>query len=152
MHAILTGRFDLCDLLAVLLEKLGTCREMHVSTLSFAARNLTMMQDWIESHAVGTISLLCSKFFSRHFPDLIDSAQSLLTPPHRLGIARCHAKVVTMDMEDGATLCMETSANLRSSSNWEQCTLYRGDAALSQWHRTWISKAIDHATTASRPQ
>ena len=56
-----------------------------------------------------------------------------------------HAKVLLIELTDGRSFTVESSANLRSCSSIEQITMTQ-DAALTTFHRTWIDEILTEAT------
>jgi hypothetical protein len=117
LHAIMTGRYDLTDLLDVILAQVGTVAHLRIATLSFNARNVQRLTAWIEAGAVEKLTLLCSRFFVEHNPEIFDQLREVLAEPHRLAASRNHCKVVCFHFRNGAKLALEGSANLRTNSN-----------------------------------
>jgi hypothetical protein len=141
LHALMTGRYDLTDLLAVLLERFGPA-VLKVATLSFNKRNTVEMLAWLDDRKVTGLDLLCSAFFRDHNGELFRAfKQDLHQRGGRLAASRNHAKVVTMAFETGDRFALEGSANLRTNSNQEQFALIH-DAGLHDWHAAWISDRV----------
>ena len=144
LHAIMTGRYDLTDLLAVLLDRLGTAHHLRIATLSFNRHNVRQLAGWVEAKIVGRLTVLCSSFFYEHNPEVYGELQVALADAgqgHRLAHARNHCKVVCLDFEGGNRLALEGSANLRTNSNTEQFCLAR-DSVLHDWHGAWIDAEV----------
>jgi hypothetical protein len=142
LHAIQTGRYDLADLVDVILTKLGTVRHLRIATLSFNGRNVERLKAWTgPGGAALQVSLLCSRFLTEHNPDLFLEARQVLSPPHRLAASRSHIKVITWELADGGKLALEGSANLRTNSNKEQFCIFN-DAELHDWHSAWIDAEV----------
>jgi len=141
LHALMTGRYDLTDLIAVLLTKLGPAR-LKVATLSFNKRNTVDLLAWLDAGRVQALDLLCSSFFRDHNGELFRSFRAdLRQRGGRLAAARNHAKVVTLAFASGERFALEGSANLRTNSNQEQFCLVN-DAALHDWHAAWIAERV----------
>lgn len=141
LHALMTGRYDLTDLLAVLLERLGPAA-LKVATLSFNQGNTEDILAWLDAGQVTALDLLCSAFFRDHNGELFRSfREELHRRGCRLAASRNHAKVVTMAFADGSRFALEGSANLRTNSNQEQFALIH-EAALHDWHAAWISDRV----------
>lgn len=141
LHALMTGRYDLTDLLAVLIERFGPCG-MKVATLSFNRGNTVDLLAWIDAGKVAGLDLLCSSFFRDHNGELFRSFKAdLHQRGGRLAAARNHAKVVCLAFTSGERFALEGSANLRTNSNHEQLALIH-DAALHDWHSSWISERV----------
>jgi hypothetical protein len=142
LHALMTGRYDLMELIVALVDRFGVIEAMRIATLSYNGRNLAEMLALIDGSKVKTLTLLCSAFFRDHNKDLwSETLQQFRDRGQRTAAARSHAKVVTMAIADGARYALEGSANLRSNGNREQFTLYR-DTTLHDFHATWIDDLV----------
>lgn len=143
LHAIMTGFYDLMHVLIAMIDRLGSkCLEMRIATLSMSARNVQELVSLIDLGKVASISILVSHFFSKHDPDIFKSLLTEFGSRNQLvGVARSHAKMVTMSMEDGGQWTIEGSANLRTNRNLEQVTVSR-DARLHDWAAQWISEMV----------
>jgi hypothetical protein len=144
LHAIMTGRYDLADLIDAAMAKLGTIEHLRIATLSFNARNVLAMGKWIESGKVRRLTILCSRFFSDHNPALFENLREVFQEHgrgHRIAAARNHCKVACLHTEDGQKLALEGSANLRTNSNTEQFALVN-DAELHDWHCAFIDDQV----------
>ncbi len=144
LHAIMTGRYDLADLIDAAMGKLGTIDHLRIATLSFNGRNVDCMASWLESRRVVRLTMLCSRFFYEHNPGLFDRLRDVLQKhgqDNRIAASRNHCKVVCLHCVDGQRLAMEGSANLRTNSNREQFTMIH-DATLHDWHAAWITEQV----------
>src|SRR5205823_10846704 len=143
LHLLMTGRYDLTAVLAVILERQGPCDRMRIATLSFNARNVAELAGWLDGKRVGFLALLCSAFFrDNNRPDWLAAVNELRGKRGvRLAAARNHAKVITVEWHGGACLVLEGSANLRTNSNQEQLTVIN-DRALCAWHSAWIDSLV----------
>jgi hypothetical protein len=141
LHCIQSGRFDLSDLIDVMLERLGQITHMRIATLSFNGRNTQRMAAWVQGGTVERLSLLASQFFTHHYPALFLQVQGLFPPPHAVAASRNHAKIICFDCASGAKLSLEGSANLRTNSNREQFCLIH-DASLHDWHAAHIDAQV----------
>jgi len=143
LHAIMTGRYDLADLIGVMIKKLGSIKVLRIATLSISERNCNSMAKWLDTKSVGEIRLLISHFWAEHnrddFAALNDSFACF--PGCKLAASRSHCKVIGMEFESGKYI-LEGSANLRTNSNWEQFCLVL-DPELHDWHSTWIDEQIE---------
>jgi hypothetical protein len=142
IHAIMTGRYDLMDLLVALIGKIGPCAEMRIATLSFNSRNLAEMARLMDSGAIAKMTLLCSSFFKDHNKQVwAETLDQFRCRGQRAAAARSHCKIVTLACADGRRYALEGSANLRTNSNREQFCLVH-DASLHDWHAQWIDELI----------
>src|SRR5262245_1084506 len=55
LHALVTARLDLTDVINALLEKLGRCDRLMVATLGYNQRNLRAMLSWLDFAQVGEL-------------------------------------------------------------------------------------------------
>lgn len=142
LHAIMTGRYDLMQLVTCLLGKVGPARSVRLATLSFNRRNLTDMLALLDGPEPPRLTLLCSAFFRDHNKELwAETLEEFRSRGQQAAAARSHAKVVTLDLLCGAKLALEGSANLRTNSNREQFALVN-DTGLHDWHAAWIDGLV----------
>lgn len=142
LHALMTGRYDLSDLLQVVLGRLGKARHIRIATLSFNKHNVQVLQSWLAAGTVKRLSVLCSLFFQEHNPETFAELKEVFGSKHRLTAKRCHCKVCCLDFADGTKLVLEGSANLCTNSNREQFCLIN-DPILHNWHARWIDEEIN---------
>lgn len=143
LHAVVTARLDLTDVINAILERLGKCGRMRIATLGYNARNLRTMLSWLDAGAVGTLSLVASIFFRSHNGDLW--METLTEFRQRGQCAACchsHAKVVTLAFASVQRLSIEGSANLcGNGSGREQFALIH-DSGLHDFHAGWIDALL----------
>jgi hypothetical protein len=150
LHAIMTGRYDLMQLVAVLVGKIGPCMKVRIATLSFNARNLVDMLQLLDSQAVGRMDLLASAFFRDHNRDLWQDTLDEFRQRHqRAAAARSHCKVITLACTDGRRFVLEGSANLRTNGNREQLALTQ-DVGLHDWYAAFIEGMVGQHEGESR--
>ncbi len=142
LHAVMTGRYDLMQLLVVLIDRLGTIDQARVATLSYNRRNLVEMLALLDGGKVKTLTLLCSAFFRDHNKELWEETLTEFRERgQRAAAARSHCKVITLATAGSDRWTMEGSANLRTNSNREQFALFR-DPELHDWHAAWIDELV----------
>lgn len=144
LHALVTRRLDLTDVLAHLLERFGPCEQMRIATLGYSRRSLRHMLQWLDSGAVASLGLVASLFFRSHNPELWSETQAEFRQRgQRAACCPSHAKVVAFSFANGEKLSLEGSANLvGSGSGREQFCLIRDDP-LHCFHADWIGALID---------
>jgi hypothetical protein len=142
LHALCTARMDLTDVIAALLERFGRC-DLFISTLGYNSRNLRQLLQWLDTGAVGGLTLLASIFFRSHNGQLWErTLEEFRTRGQRAACMHCHAKVVAMQFDSGERFVIEGSANLcGNGSAREQFALIRDDG-LTAWHSRWITEAV----------
>src|SRR6185369_15584345 len=120
LHLVLSGYFDLLNLVLALLDKVGSpCLTLRIATLSFSKRNVKELAGLIDSGAVRQVDLLTSDYQRQHDQDYMVLALEELSVKRgqRVAAARSHCKLITMALEDGRRYVIEGSANLRTSRN-----------------------------------
>jgi hypothetical protein len=153
LHCLMTGRYDLMQLVVALVERIGTVNVMRASTLSFHASNLAQLLALLDGGKVRRLDLLACTFWRNTNRGLHgQTLAELRKRDQRLAVARVHAKVVCLAAADGGCWALESSANLRSCDCWENLTIIR-DAAVHDFHSDWIEKQVtahegDEATDA----
>jgi hypothetical protein len=138
-HAFLLGRTDLADYLDSILARLGPAQTVRISTLSLAPRNIPTLKRWTDSRAAERLTVLVSKFFKRHNPDIYTALSEVLTPPHKAAASRTHAKLALFDFTSGVKLVAHGSGNLRCNGNVEQLSL-TADDALHDFYARFVDR------------
>jgi hypothetical protein len=145
VHFLLTGRYDLMVLPAVIREQRPVpCEVLRIGTLSLKKRNVYELCRLLDAGKVARLSLLVSAFSRDHNADVCQAVLNELAargPHHRFAAARSHCKVVTMQFSDGEKLVWEGSANLRSNSSAEQAVLIN-HPGLHDFHATWLKTGV----------
>jgi hypothetical protein len=143
LHAVMTARLDMTDVVNALLGKLGRCDRLAIATLGYNRRNFKAMLGWLDCGAVGCLLLVASIFFRSHNGALW--AETLAEFRKRGCRAACcpsHSKVMALAFASGTRLAVEGSANLCSNgSAREQFTVIH-DAGLHDWHAAWINDLV----------
>jgi hypothetical protein len=145
VHVLMTGRYDLCQVITAVTGRLSKLRHLRIATLCFSRRNTAELLSLIDSRKGLGLTLLVSDFFKRHNKELYESFRDELRdsfPTARLAAARSHAKVVLFDLGPADALVFEGSANLRNNGNAEQLTVIR-DRALHDWYAAWIDQKVN---------
>ena len=103
LHALCTARMDLTDVIGALIERLGRCDRMLIATLGYNEANLRTMLGWLDSGAVGSLSLVASIFFRSHKGDLwAETLEEFRKRKQRAACCHSHAKVVALAFASGA--------------------------------------------------
>jgi hypothetical protein len=128
--ATMTGRYDFAELVAGVIDRLGTVEHLRLATLAFSRRNLDLMTRLLDSGSVRRLTLLCSVFFRRHNGEVYEAMrEEFRARGQRAAASRSHCKIVCMDFTAGDPLLLEGSPNLRTNSNLEQLVMIRDRAA-----------------------
>lgn len=145
MHCITCGDFVMCDLLVELISKFGRPEELIFSTLSMSEKNAASLAKILKTHQV-PFTLLLSHYFKNSNGKIFTAIENLLINQFpelmTVKIYRSHAKVFLLDYGD-LKISIESSANLRSSNNIEQFTIYT-DPDLFHFHKGWITQVMNH--------
>jgi hypothetical protein len=143
LHAVMTARLDMTDVVNALLGKLGRCDRLAVATLGYNRRNYKAMLGWLDTGAVGSLTLVASIFFRSHNGALW---QETLAEFRKRGCraAACpsHCKTTALSFADGTRLAVEGSANLCSNGSAREQFTVINDAGLHDWHRDWIEALV----------
>jgi len=150
LHCLVCGDFVFCDLITRTVERLGPPAKMTLATLSLSTRNLDSLVAMMKAAPDLRLDLLLSHYFQSTSKEIFIALETLLVEPFadrfRLTIGRSHAKIALFDWGTESQvepLIIETSANLRSSANLEQLTVFRG-RDLADFHATWIGEFQTH--------
>ena len=143
LHALMTARLDMTDVLNALLEKLGRCERATIATLGYNRRNFTAMLQWLDTGAIAQLTLLASIFFRAHNGDLwTETVEEFRRRGQRAACCPSHCKVMTLHFTDGQRFAVEGSANLCSSgSTFEQFAIIH-DVGLHDFHAAWIAEMV----------
>lgn len=144
LHAIMTARLDMTDVVNALLQRLGRCDVAMIATLGYNRRNFKTMLAWLDSGAIGSLSLVASLFFRSHNGDLWEETVDEF---HRRGqravCCPCHCKVMSLTFANGVKMAIEGSANLCSNGSAREQLCLIHDPALCDWHARWIEALGD---------
>jgi hypothetical protein len=151
LHAVVTSRLDLTDVIGALLGKLGRCERMTIATLGFNAKNLKVMLTWLDKGLAGSLSLVASIFFRSHNGELWErTLEEFRQRKQRAACCHSHAKVVTLAFASGERLSIEGSANLCGNGSGREQFALIADTGLHDWHAGWIDALLDkHEGTAN---
>jgi hypothetical protein len=145
VHIIMTGYYDLLHLLIVLLERFGCrCEVLRIATLSLSRRNVQEMAALLDQGKARTLEILCSDFFRKHDEDIFkELCLEFHARGQRVAVARSHAKVVTIALDDGRRYVLSGSPNLRTNRNIEQIAVTR-DPSLHAFYDQWLSEMMNN--------
>lgn len=143
VHALMSRRMDLADVIGVILERGGKCERLAIATLGYHARNLRQLLAWMDGGQVAELTLLASTFFRSHNGSLWEQTQEAFAQRgQRAACAASHAKVCTLAFSTGERFVIEGSSNLcGNGSAREQFALIRDDG-LHDWHRQWVVEMV----------
>jgi len=146
-HIIMAGNFAGWDFVSAVLRLAAPAaiRELNVSTLGFNSRNAAELFDLLDRGDVQRCSFIFSCYYRSNEPQVADALiDGLRSRGHRVLAARCHAKVLLMELTDGRHIVIESSANLRSCHNVEQCCITH-DRDLLYFHRAWMLHLLNRS-------
>jgi len=143
LHALVTARLDLTDVINALLERLGPCERMTIATLGYNARNKKTMLAWLDSGAVLSLSLVASIFFRSHNGELwTETLTEFRQRKQRAACCSSHAKVVALAFTSGEKLSIEGSANLCGNGSGREQFALINDPGLHDFHAGWIDALV----------
>ncbi|MBA4192595.1 MAG: hypothetical protein C0467_31895 [Planctomycetaceae bacterium] len=143
VHALMTGSYDLCQVITTTVPRLPSLRHLRIATLCYSKRNVVELCGLLDIRKGMALTLLVSAFHREHNKELHEWATGELTafPNVKLAAARTHCKVVCFDIAKDDAMVFEGSANLRSNRNREQLSVFR-DIKLHDWHCSWIDEMV----------
>jgi hypothetical protein len=149
LHAVMTARLDMSDVVNALLGKLGCCEVLKVATLGYNRRNFKAMLGWLDSGAVGSLTLVASIFFRSHNGELwTETLDELGRRGQRAVCCPSHCKVMALAFANGTHLAIEGSANLCSNGSAREQFAIINDEQLHDWHAQWIDALVSkHAAS-----
>jgi hypothetical protein len=125
--AIVNGSFIFGDFIeALLIENAILCKEMQISTLSLSQENIDSLAGLMYQGYIEKLTIIGSDFFASHEKyNLMEYMKQVLDIDDRFQmiVARTHMKVCIFETSKGNKFVIQGSANLRSSSNYEQMTV-----------------------------
>lgn len=143
LHALMTARLDMTDVLNALLDKLGKCETACIATLGYNRRNFRAMLAWLDASKIGSLTLLASIFFRSHNGDLwSETVAEFHKRGQRAACCPSHCKVMALAFADGTRLAVEGSANLCSNGSAREQFCIVNDAGLHDFHATWIRQLV----------
>lgn len=143
LHAVMTARLDMTDVVNALLGKLGRCDRLAVATLGYNRRNFKAILGWLDSGAVGSLTLVASIFFRSHNGDLwAETLDELRRRGQRAACCPSHCKVMALAFADGTRLTIEGSANLCGSGSAREQFALINHGELHDWHAGWIEALV----------
>lgn len=149
VHIIMRGSFNAWDFVPAVarLASPSTISRLTVSTLGFARDNTLELLTLLDAREIAAVDFLCSVYFKSVDADVFDHLHAELTRRgHRCAAVRTHAKVLAFELSDSRPIVIESSANLRSCRNAEQCCI-TNDEGLLRFHQEWIQHLLDKART-----
>jgi hypothetical protein len=143
LHAVMTARLDMTDVVNALLEKLGRCDRAMIATLGYNRRNYRTMLYWLDIGAIGSLALVASLFFRSHNGGLaLETIEEFRARGQRAAFGPCHCKVITLAFASGTRLSVEGSANLCSNGSAREQFTVIDDGELHDWHSRWIESLV----------
>lgn len=137
-HCALRGDFVPCDLILAMIEARGRCPDLLIATLGMSVANADTLASLIARGLVGKLTIVCSHYFREvDKKTTFRQVKARLEGVATLIVSRSHAKVWCLPTVNGDSYVVEGSANLRSSDNSEQLTVFN-DPDLDAFHREWL--------------
>jgi len=142
LHGVMDGRFSGWSLATAVIELLAEpIDELVISTLGFNKANADSLVALLDAGTVRSVLLNVSNYFRHSDREIFGRIRhELESRGQRVGITRSHAKLLLLKTAR-RHIVIETSANLRSSQNWEQFAI-SDDAELFAFHKAWLEDLI----------
>lgn len=140
-HALIAGDFIFCDFVEAVARARGNPPALTLATLSLSAKNAAALERFAQEGV--RVALLVSHYFQKTSATIFRALELAAerSPALSIRVGRSHCKVTLFDYPD-FPLVVESSANLRSSRNLEQVTLFC-DRELLNFHAGWIAEAAE---------
>jgi hypothetical protein len=148
-HLVTAKRYSLWHIVqaTLALAAPATIAYLGIATLGFSKQNLDELLAAIDAGRIGKVDFLFSVYFKSNERESCERlAHELTTRGQRVVAMLTHAKVLLLQMTDGASYVAESSANLRSCSSIEQITLTH-DRSLFAFHRNWLDSIFVKGNT-----
>jgi len=154
-HCILKGDFVLGDLLGPLLDG-KYCEHLRIATLGMSGYNADLLVRLKREGRFGRLTMVVSHYFEGvNRSTVFAEVQEKLAGVAEWVVMRSHAKVICMTRSGGVGepvedwLVVAGSANLRSSDNLEQMTIYN-DREVHEFHAEWIDHVRENPPAEHR--
>jgi hypothetical protein len=149
LHGVISGSYSGWSIATAIVDLLAVpVYELVISTLGFNRQNLDSLVTMLDAGTVRSVLLNVSNYFRHSDREIFaDCRRTLESRGHRVAVTRSHAKLLLLRAGE-RHIVVETSANLRSSKNWEQFVI-SDDAELFDFHRQWILDLIDSTEDAT---
>jgi hypothetical protein len=146
LHLILPGTFTPLDLVPALLGIIHQkATSLRLATLGYSSANVDELCRMLDSKQVGSLSLICSRYFAATSKSIFAHAQQELPRRGaRLLATRSHAKVMLVE-DAKSRWTFEGSGNLRSCVCLEQVAL-TNDPELFRFHAAWFDHVLGQET------
>jgi hypothetical protein len=153
LHAIMTARLDMTDVLNALLDKLGRCDSARIATLGYNRRNFKAMLAWLDTGQIGSLTLVASLFFRCHNGGLwTETVEEFHRRGQRAACCPSHCKVMALAFADGTRFAVQGSANLCSNGSAREQFCIINDAGLTDFHARWVNELVTrHGQTNESP-
>lgn len=142
-HIVISGKFALWNMVPAILELAAPIKiaALTVATLGFSKANIAEMMQLMDAGKIARVSMLCSHYFRGTSKGIWEFAAAELAKRRtaRFLSIRTHAKLLLVKLEDGRTVTIESSANLRSCKNIETATIL-GHPRCYEFHTGWIDQ------------
>jgi len=149
-YVIVDGTFYFGDFIeALFVRKNWLSQELTVATLSMNENNVDSLANLLNGDYVHKLNLIVSAYFYSHERfNLVEYIYKELDKGDRfqLAVAGCHCKVCLAEVDRGLKLTMHGSANLRSSSNFEQLMI-EDNAELYRFNMDFLRVILDRYKT-----
>ena len=148
LHLLLDRRWQMAAVIASNCRHRGPVAHLRLASLSIGTQQVRTLAELADAGTVKKISLVLSDYFERMNAPVTAAVRSeFAARGFRLAFPACHAKVSCFEFADGSTFCIEGSANLRASKNFEQIAVVN-DRGLHDFHAGWIDTVIDQYAQA----
>jgi hypothetical protein len=140
-HLVTAGGYSLWHIVKATqqLAAPATIARLSIATLGFSRQNLEELAAAMDAGQIGAVDFLYSLYFKSNEREVCERLTHELTSRvARVLAMRTHCKMILMELSDGRTLVVESSANLRSNGNIENVTMIH-DRPLIDFRAGWLN-------------
>ena len=142
MHLLLDHRWQMAPVIASICRRGPNVAHLRLASLSVNVKHLNSLLSLCDGGAVRRLTLVLSDYFERMDKSVAAVVNAEFAKRgFRVAYPACHAKVSCFEFDDGTTLTIEGSANLRGSRCFEQIAV-ANDRGLHDFHAGWIDTVI----------
>ncbi|MCG2683982.1 MAG: hypothetical protein L6306_10255 [Planctomycetales bacterium] len=144
-HLVTAKRYSLWHVIKAVLHFAAptTIAYLGIATLGFSKTNLDELLTEIDAGRIGKVDFLFSVYFKSNERESCERlAHELTARGQRVVAMLSHAKILLMQLSDGRSYVVESSANLRSCSSIEQIVVTH-DRELFDFHWRWINEIME---------
>ena len=145
---VMTGRYHGIDLLDAMLALAGCpAREAYIATLGTNKSNIAAVCEHLDAGRIQQLTTVVADVFAAKDHAEAEYLRRMMNARgQRVVVARNHAKLILMHMDDGRKFALHGSLNLRRCNSFEQAAIAH-DAATYDFFRDFIEDIAAEGVT-----